>query len=801
MLLHKHRNLIISAILLIITAGFIAYICSFKILDRDFWWHITAGKIMVEQYGLIAVEPFAYTRAGLPYTTNYEWLAQIILYFVHHLGGTTGIILFRTFMIGLVGAFLIFIDAKRIWPNIFVLIYMLTIARPGFMDRPQLFTFVLTAVFIWLSFRILDADENDMKKKKRLILWFIPLEILWVNAHGAAALFGIGIFGALIIQNIGDWARAPLRQKQLMAGHIRYMLYVCAVLFIALFASPNGYHNLSYLNSLLHDKTIAFIGEWQPRAIGLYLADYWPLWIIAIIALALARRKIIFSALVLVATGYLSRQALRHEMLFAFVSTGVIFYQLKHYPPYNRAIHWFTERLAPLSLTTALLFGGITYTTRERYDAFAARDHLYGYGVFDLARGAYDFIEKENIHGHMFNTYGIGGYLMYRGYPNRQIYIDGRNVDYGFDFMAKTYLAQKDPNAWQKLEDEYELTYAIIDYDAIKEKNYYPFAGHLDKNPQWPLIYLDDWVAVYLKDTAENKNNVRAFKYALVTPENLDSGAVVSTTPEKQFQQLEKELLRIVVWNADGVKGRIALAKLYMRMNNPARAKEALLPALHKQPYRPEIHQEMANAYSAEEKWAEAGRSFERAITLAGNNFPDINYSAIADIFAKAGNAQKEQYYRMKAGAPFATTPQSIPKAGEDSKELKEQKAGLLEQLASAEEDALAFNNQGVLYAQQGNLKKAEELFMNAIKINPRYAEALNNLGTVYAQKKKISEARTLYQKAIENNPKYADAYYNLAILDYNARRYADALAEAKKADALGRDAQAFIAKIKNAIR
>ncbi|MFN3467356.1 MAG: tetratricopeptide repeat protein, partial [Candidatus Brocadiales bacterium] len=40
-----------------------------------------------------------------------------------------------------------------------------------------------------------------------------------------------------------------------------------------------------------------------------------------------------------------------------------------------------------------------------------------------------------------------------------------------------------------------------------------------------------------------------------------------------------------------------------------------------------------------------------------------------------------------------------------------------------------------------------------------------NNLGWLYTEKKRFKEAEKVYLKAVQLNPKYANAYYNLGLL------------------------------------
>ena len=90
----------------------------------------------------------------------------------------------------------------------------------------------------------------------------------------------------------------------------------------------------------------------------------------------------------------------------------------------------------------------------------------------------------------------IGGYLIYRGYPDRKVFVDGRNVDYGMDFLTRTYAAGVNPDRWKELAERYHVDYALVDYDAIQEKDRLPYSVILDRNADWPLVYIDDWVAI-----------------------------------------------------------------------------------------------------------------------------------------------------------------------------------------------------------------------------------------------------------------------------------------------------------------
>ncbi|GAG27787.1 unnamed protein product, partial [marine sediment metagenome] len=54
----------------------------------------------------------------------------------------------------------------------------------------------------------------------------------------------------------------------------------------------------------------------------------------------------------------------------------------------------------------------------------------------DMPVEAVDYLLKNNLPGEIFNSYDHGSYLIYRLYPERKVYIDGRIAMYG-ESLAK----------------------------------------------------------------------------------------------------------------------------------------------------------------------------------------------------------------------------------------------------------------------------------------------------------------------------------------------------------------------------
>jgi S1-C subfamily serine protease/Flp pilus assembly protein TadD len=72
------------------------------------------------------------------------------------------------------------------------------------------------------------------------------------------------------------------------------------------------------------------------------------------------------------------------------------------------------------------------------------------------------------------------------------------------------------------------------------------------------------------------------------------------------------------------------------------------------------------------------------------------------------------------------------------------------------------FFQMGTLLAEAKRYQEASDLLLQSTQFWPQSAKAFNNLGEVYRRTKEPKKAEQDYMKALEINPKYADAHYNL---------------------------------------
>lgn len=625
------RRVVLNGAALVAIIAFVFWVCAFKVFDADFFWHVTAGRLMRQTGWLITTDPFAYTREGLPYLANHEWLAQVILSVVFDLFGSTGVILLRSMLVAAALVLVLLIVRKDLWIALPLAMLASLVIKGGAMDRPHLWTWVMVAAFLFLSARVLERG----RLRWRDVAAFIILQILWVNLHGGAALLGVAITGALSAELI-------IHRRKIDATSAIPLL-----LALALMVSPLGWENIAYVRTLLTDETTRFIAEWQPRAWSTYLRDLWPFWLAALAALAFARKHLFFSLTILIATGFLSRTAYRHEMLFVIAGLAITFLQLRGSDQWARWTAWMHERLRwTTPVVIAVVFPLILHG-RSVNRTFANRYHAHGYGIVDRTADVGAFLDREGLTGKVFNTYNLGSELLYHFFPERKVFVDGRNVDYGEKFLSELFAAATDGAAWDVLENRYGLAIAIVDIAgqlADAQDAVLPYVAHLQSSPRWIPVYLDDAVAVYLKDIPEHRDLIARARYHLLTPEGLLSGDALATPADPQT--LVAELLRSIDQAPQSILARLLLARFLIAQGHTVDAVPLVDAALALRPdeYRP--HEVLGLLRAREGKFDASEAAFDDALSRLSDEEARLLREYVARIFESLGQESRAARYR-----------------------------------------------------------------------------------------------------------------------------------------------------------
>src|SRR5260370_10748896 len=250
--------------------------------DPDLWWHLRTGQWIVETGHVPHADPFSFTRAGDPWVSH-EWLSEVLFYDLWKHVGAAGLIEFSA-IVTTAGFMLLYLvcPVKKHWAVAATALGALAAAPSGGV-RPQMFTFTLASLLLWL---IASAEERP-----RLLLWIPPLFLLWLNLHagfalGPALLLAYGI-GLLLETAVGNTSWQPARPILL---RVLLLLLAC---FALVPLNPNGAQLFRYpFDTLRSPGMRSFIGEWLSPDFheGLY-RPFLLVWLLLLIALGTSRSR------------------------------------------------------------------------------------------------------------------------------------------------------------------------------------------------------------------------------------------------------------------------------------------------------------------------------------------------------------------------------------------------------------------------------------------------------------------------------------------------------------------------------
>lgn len=454
----------------------------------DLWWQMKTGQLIWEGGRVPRADPFSYTAGGTPWIVQ-EWLPALLFYGLY--SGISPLALVGFKIVGAALAFgLLFWRCLRRTDRPLLsaaLTLLAAAAARTFLDiRPQIFSYVLFAAILAL----LDEYRRETEGGHRLLWPIPPLMLLWANLHAG---FLLGFF-ALGVYLVGEGWDA-LRRDPRRWANARSLALVIAVSAPLTLLQPNGMALWRYPFLLMgHDVVMEFILEWKsPNFHQGWVRPYEMLLLLALGGFALARRPLwAGDLLLLLILAHASLTSIRHIPIFALAATPVMAEALAGV--LGRAERRLAESgrlaLAAVTATAAALlllaYGAAVELQRTpRRGWFDYTGALRGFPV-----AACDAIERNGWEGALFNDYKWGGYCIWRFYPRRKVFIDGRaEVYFGAPFDDYYALHNVFPD-WDERLRKWQIATALL------ERNSY-LARVMAASPAWTRVYEDGVAVIY----------------------------------------------------------------------------------------------------------------------------------------------------------------------------------------------------------------------------------------------------------------------------------------------------------------
>ena len=434
--------------------------------DGDTYWHLAAGRLIIDTLGVPSTDPFSFTFRGQPWTAH-EWLAEVLAAAAHRFGSWPAV---ATLHAAAVGAtlYLAGLWVGRTIPTrhaVVLLVLLASVLAPFTLARPHVLAWPLLAAFVIVLLRARAADRAPRWPGAVIML-------VWANLHASFALGLVlaALFGLEALLQSPDRERA-FRQWGLFG----------VLLLISALATPHGFEGLLFPLQVSSMDMVDTIVEWRPSA--------WPGdWLFFLVAAGAAIAA--------------SRRWRELGPVRLFILAGLLAMAVQH-----------ARHQVPFALVAALLLAPVLVRDGLRPAATSNRiaDGLFLAGLLALAAArqvvplappdtpntpgvAIAAVPRSLAGEPVLNSYGFGGALIFNGIAP---YIDGRVDMYGDDFLHDHQrMMRGDMALFRRIEHRRNLAWTII---APHER----LASKLDAEPGWRRVYADQRAVIHVRIKGE----------------------------------------------------------------------------------------------------------------------------------------------------------------------------------------------------------------------------------------------------------------------------------------------------------
>ncbi|MEI7633807.1 MAG: hypothetical protein WCK47_05955 [bacterium] len=498
--------------LLLLTA--IAF-CSFRAInDPDTWFHMAFGRYVAQHGVLPPSDIFSHTAQGREWISS-GWLSSVLLNWLYDRFGPGGAEFMVFAVVGsatLVVYYTAVLRYESLGAMALPLLASTLAAQMRFNPRPDVWSQLFAAlVVLLLGFGVIRRGANATPAR---LPWLLPFVFMaWANFHAGfmAGLAAVAIYMIWIFLQTRK-ARQPVPWM---------ILLPCALCFVAWMANPYGWRLLELAGKI---KSIPgfdkLVFEWMPM---IYLPGYnleWPAYaggalLLCLCGMVIWKRATPIAgwryALMILFTAFALIQR-RQAGLAAIVLPAAL-------APHMAGMEaWMGRRQR--ELIAALALAGSAGICAMQYTGVLAMGEgwpVAGLNCRMLPCFAADFLRDNRPPPNIFNSYGIGGYLLNALGPGTKVFIDGRLDVYDHSTWLDLLAAEEDRLSIDEVTRKYGVNTFVID---IRESIGDPMhlANRLTARTDWKLVFFDDDVAIFTHETPETADYTQRLQFRHVSP-------------------------------------------------------------------------------------------------------------------------------------------------------------------------------------------------------------------------------------------------------------------------------------------
>lgn len=697
-----------------------------KFFEPDFFMHIRIGQWIWETKSIPHSDVFSHVAFGRPWT-DHEWLFQVILYGLYQLGGWLLLSLVRSLI--LAASYYVTLRTCRLlelpWSwSLSLTILAASMAMGSVEFRPQVITYFLFPLYLHIMLKYLMTGQAA--------LWLLPvLMVPWANMHGA--FVAVFVLAAILIageglKHVAQRFQIGLAGELVPLERLVRLSAIMVVTFAVTVINPYGTEMWLFpFKVIQHPIFLQMIFEWMPPEFP-FFTPYWVVLAVFFVIIVVCWQSLDFrNVFVLLAWTYLSLSARRNIVLFGYVAAplfGQLFWQFSNY--LHTRLH---GKLAKLRLLpSALLYAYTVYLIYAVAQTLIhASVHEFGIGVNSTVPvRAADFIQRHKPSGEMFNEYNVGGYLIYRLFPDYKVFQDGRVDVYGPNLFYQYKVAESGSPAWRTAVNKYNINLFVLTHGGIK----YPrnLASQLDDDPEWDLVYFDDLCLIYVRNSGPNRKIGTQLGYKFVKPGH----QVASYLKDKDSQtsalpELDRAIREAPEARLPRILKIYCLTGLGKYDEAASATKELELIAKNKM----EPLALAGRVASLRKDYTHAIELFKKALSFSPRD-PDT-FKYLGDAYEAMGAHEQALNAFLKAAKYTSSTDLSV------------------------------YIDVARVASRLGKDRLALRYWDLYLEINPSDIIALNDAGTLCLRMGDFTRAISLLKRAVEAQPSNPAPYYNLA--------------------------------------
>lgn len=467
--------------------------------NQDLGRHLKAGQIIISQKKVPKINLFSFAFPNFPFI-NHHWLPEVIFYLTANNLGLNSLIFLKLILLSLAFfSLLVFINkhyGKIIGLGWGLLTLFLLALRTEV--RPEIFS------YFFLSLYLIILSQPKIFKKYFLVLPLVQL--LWVNSHiyfflGSSLLF-FYLISHLIIFKLKS-------KKQLLK-----IITALALSSLINLVNPNFLKGAlypllvlkNYGYRVVENQSFFYMSNYYGKIYNPYFLF---IFFISFLSFLITIKKQNFYAVAsFLFFSFLAFMSIRNISVFAL---AVFILAAKNLFLTKKAFFKPRSELV-LNLKLLFYFVFIPLLIFLSFQNITHQSAKYKYSIkkFGLgtARGAWagaDFVLKNKINGPIFNNFDIGSFLIFKLYPDYQVFVDGRPEAYPADFFKNTYIPmQEKPTKWEEIDKKYNFNFILFSHTDITPWTT-AFLQTIFKNKNWQLVFLDDYSIIFLKQNEQNK--------------------------------------------------------------------------------------------------------------------------------------------------------------------------------------------------------------------------------------------------------------------------------------------------------